>query len=478
MPYLRVKTGPNTGRVVEIADDVVTLGRDETQTIQILDQGVSRAHAEIFRIGDMCFLRDLDSTNGSFLNKNRVAEEVLQDGDELVIGSTLLRFQLELTEPEEPAVAADAPAPATATVNLAPVQESEPESATATTSQRLSRNISAAGQIAGIFSGEEDIEQVLGKALDFFIRVIDASQVFVLRLDNLTNKATVRGFAEAENFSGPRKVSRTILKQVAQTNRPLLSTDAAVDERFALSESVVLQKIHSVVCAPMVATPSEFLLLYAHLDSPSRSFTPEDLDLCAAVAVQLGTVLLSHRRYEQRTSQWRAAVDVCVRLMEAKDPRQIEHGRRVSRAARAMAMHMDFDRDDVETITIAGLIHDVGKLVSDGADPKAHIEAARAVLSPIKELMPVLDPVVQHHERADGSGFPAGLANDRMQPPSRILIVANAYDNLLTHGGPKGAPMEPIAAVQAISARGGTEFDDDAVKALVVCHRGGMLAGA
>lgn len=475
MPYLRVKNGPHAGRIVEIADDVVTLGRDDTQTIQILDQGVSRMHAEIFRIGDMCFLRDLDSTNGSFLNKVRVGEEVLQDGDELVIGSTILRFQLELTDEPVDAVPPP-PSPASATVNLAPVQETENESELTTTSQRLSRNISAAGQIAGIFSGEEDIEQVLGKALDFFIRVIDASQVFVLRLDNVTHKVTVRGFAEAENFSGPRKISRTILKQVALSNRPLLSTNAAVDERFALSESVVLQKIHSVVCSPMTVTASEFLLLYAHLDSPERSFTPEDLDLCAAVAVQLGTVLLSHRRYEQRTAQWRAALQVCVRLMESKDPRQVEHGRRVSKAARAMARHLDLDRDDIETLSIAGLIHDVGKLVSDGATPKAHIEAARLVLSPIKELMPVLDPVLQHHERADGSGFPDGLTNDQLQLPSRILIVANAYDNLVTHGGDRGAPMEPLAAVQALSSRGGTEFDDDAVKALVVCHRGGLLA--
>ena len=401
--------------------------------------------------------------------------------DAVWIGSTILRFLLELTDDDE-ARTADAdppsPPPATATVSLSTVQEADAEEGRVTTSQRLSRNISAAGQIAGIFSGEEDIEQVLGKALDFFIRVIDASQVFVLRLDIATGKVTVRGFAEAENFSGPRKVSRTILKQVAQSNRPLISTDAAVDERFALSESVVLQKIHSVVCSPMTATSSEFLLLYAHLDSSERSFVPEDLDLCAAVAVQLGTVLLSHRRYEQRSAQWRAALQVCVRMMESKDPRQVEHGRRVSAAARAMAVHLDLDRDDVETLAIAGLIHDVGKLVSDGSDPKAHIEAARFILTPIKELMPVLDPVLQHHERADGSGFPEGLTNDVMQLPSRILIVANAFDNLMTHGGPKGSPMEPQAAIQAISARGGTEFDDDAVRALVVCHRGGLLAGA
>jgi len=93
MPYIRVKTGPNKGKIFEVKDTVITIGRDETQTIQILDQGVSRSHAEIFRIGEMCFIRDLNSTNGSYVNNQKVSEEVLKADDELLIGTTILVFE-------------------------------------------------------------------------------------------------------------------------------------------------------------------------------------------------------------------------------------------------------------------------------------------------------------------------------------------------------------------------------------------------
>lgn len=473
MPYLRIIAGTNAGRVVEVGEEVVTLGRDESQTVQILDQGVSRAHAEVFRIGDMCFVRDLESTNGSFVNSKRVGEDVLQDRDELKIGSTTLRFELQPQADGGAGARSEGDA-----INLGKkARESQEPEAPMHSQERLSRAISAGAQIAGIFQGEEDIEVVLGKALDLLIRLMEASQCFLLRYDPRSGKATVRAFTEAEDFAGPRKVSRTILRQVVQTNRPLLSTNAAVDERFSLSESVVLQKIHSVICAPVTATPSEFLLLYAHLDSPERSFTADDLDLAAAVSVQVGMALLSHRRFQHRAVSLHHALDCLVRALESRDPRQVEHGRRVATAARAIATQLDLDQEDLETVSVAGLIHDFGKSVSDSRRKEAHIEAARAFLDPVAELKAVAEAVAHHHERADGSGYPQKLMNEQMPVTSRVVIVANAFDNLLTGEGADARPVDLRGAVKVLAQRGGTEFDDEVIKALLASHRNGTLVG-
>src|SRR2546425_6243644 len=92
MATIRVKTGPNKGKTYDIQESPLTVGREENQVIQILDQGVSRAHAEIFRMGEMCFVRDLNSTNGTFVNDVKVTEESLKAGDELLIGTTVLVF--------------------------------------------------------------------------------------------------------------------------------------------------------------------------------------------------------------------------------------------------------------------------------------------------------------------------------------------------------------------------------------------------
>jgi two-component system NtrC family sensor kinase len=96
LAYIRVKTGPNKGKTYEIGDAPLTIGREETQTIQIMDQGVSRAHAEVFRLGEMCFVRDLNSTNGTYVNDVKILEEALKAGDELLIGTTILTFEERL----------------------------------------------------------------------------------------------------------------------------------------------------------------------------------------------------------------------------------------------------------------------------------------------------------------------------------------------------------------------------------------------
>ena len=93
MPRVRIKTGPNSGLVHNVGDETLTMGRDTTCTIQILDKGASRNHAEIFRIGEMCFIRDLTSRNGTYVNDEKVGEELLREGDRIQIGSTVLVFE-------------------------------------------------------------------------------------------------------------------------------------------------------------------------------------------------------------------------------------------------------------------------------------------------------------------------------------------------------------------------------------------------
>ena len=71
-----------------------TIGRHPDNTLQILDRIVSKEHAQIIRQPDGRFLfRDLGSLNGSFLRGERVSERVLEDGDEITLGSTTLTFQ-------------------------------------------------------------------------------------------------------------------------------------------------------------------------------------------------------------------------------------------------------------------------------------------------------------------------------------------------------------------------------------------------
>src|SRR5262245_8604532 len=90
MAILRVKSGPYKGKVFEIRDESLAIGRDVSDGAQILDQGVSRRHAEVFRIGEMFFIRDLESRNGTFVNDKTVNEDLLRFGAQVRIGTSVL----------------------------------------------------------------------------------------------------------------------------------------------------------------------------------------------------------------------------------------------------------------------------------------------------------------------------------------------------------------------------------------------------
>src|SRR5688572_16260848 len=87
-PGLVVLSTPRL-RVVRLTAERTVVGRGDDATVQIDDPDASRAHAEVVREGDRFVLRDLGSTNGSFLEGRRVREAALCDGDLIRFGGTL-----------------------------------------------------------------------------------------------------------------------------------------------------------------------------------------------------------------------------------------------------------------------------------------------------------------------------------------------------------------------------------------------------
>ena len=93
MPNLRVKLGNQKGQIFEFQEKPIVVGRDPGEGIAFLDASASRRHAEFFQVGEMCFVRDLGSKNGTFVNDQKVDEELLKEGDKIRVGETVLVFE-------------------------------------------------------------------------------------------------------------------------------------------------------------------------------------------------------------------------------------------------------------------------------------------------------------------------------------------------------------------------------------------------
>ncbi len=100
MPRLIIRKGDDKGKAFELHEGLNTLGRAEGNTIILSDGSISSNHAEIFVEGEHLTIRDLGSTNGTRRNSDKIMDAVLQDNDELWLGTLSLR--VEIIPPKPP----------------------------------------------------------------------------------------------------------------------------------------------------------------------------------------------------------------------------------------------------------------------------------------------------------------------------------------------------------------------------------------
>jgi PAS domain S-box-containing protein/putative nucleotidyltransferase with HDIG domain len=163
-----------------------------------------------------------------------------------------------------------------------------------------------------------------------------------------------------------------------------------------------------------------------------------------------------------------------------RDPYAAGHGEGVAELAAAIAQEMGLPEDKVEGLRLTGTVHDIGKInlpaeilskpgkISDAERTlvENHPQTGADILKDIRFPWPVSQIVLQHHERMDGSGYPAGLSGKQILLEARILGVADIVDAMVSDRSYRPAPgLED--AVEEITQNKGTLYDADVVDAAV-----------
>jgi putative nucleotidyltransferase with HDIG domain/PAS domain S-box-containing protein len=173
-------------------------------------------------------------------------------------------------------------------------------------------------------------------------------------------------------------------------------------------------------------------------------------------------------------------VEAFASAVEMKDPQIAGHQRRVAQLAVAIAREMGFSLNQLEGIKIAGLLHDIGKIAvpaeilnKPGAINrleyefiKSHCQVGYDLLKDIDFPWPVPQAILQHHERLNGSGYPAGLTDADIIPEARILGVADVMEAMIWDR-PFGAAQGIDRALEEINQGVGNLYDPEVVNICV-----------
>jgi len=157
---------------------------------------------------------------------------------------------------------------------------------------------------------------------------------------------------------------------------------------------------------------------------------------------KLNKALKQHNQHLKKTLE--RTIAIMIKIAEMKDPYTVGHQVRVSQLATAIAKRMNLSEKKVESIRIASLIHDIGKVSvpseilnkpgrltnSEYALVKTHPEIFYKYIKDIDFPVKVADIILQHHERINGSGYPKGLKDDQILLEAKIVGVADVVESM------------------------------------------------
>ncbi len=471
MSKIRITNGPYRGREKTVADKPLTIGRDAEAGIQILDRSASRFHCEIFPVGGMYFVRDLDSKNGTYVNDERLEdEELLRLGDVIKIGTTELIFETghSLSDDDSSNRIAynDDPDVLSNTIEFR-VDElsdiSEPfETAAPTENVRGMRILYQVGRM--LIDGNDGNERE-ARVLDCLVQAMPAECALIFRRD-ATNGKLVPGAVRTSAPHIQPVISRSIIKKTFTENKALHSANAQDDERFDRTASIVTKGIRSVICVPLAVGGQTRGVLYLSRGAKQASFDQFDLELVSACAIQLGLAQhIAEERRQHRISLWQALTTM-IKALELRADRS-GSGERCARSCMALGEAMHLGPASRERLRHAGLLYHFGSLA---AERSKQVPLALDLLDAVDELEDIVPLVRLAHERLDGRG-PGQISGDDLDTEARILCVAAAFEEraLADPGADRNAIIEALVADAG--------FDGNVTQILQGCHLDGSLYG-
>ncbi|MBN1492851.1 MAG: FHA domain-containing protein [Candidatus Omnitrophica bacterium] len=479
MPKLIVNTGERAGEELRISAAEVSIGRDGSNNIVVPDQQVSRTHARISWTSDGYMIEDLGSTNGTFVNNDKVAHKVLKFGDEIRLGKISLTFMsdsaLERAEGAENisrvtigeagqildgltvqfSVKPDQVKPVTA-------EEVKADPAKLTSAyERLNILYKVNYSIGTV----EDMPTVLDKILALVLDITKADRGYILLLDKETKEPlpqVVHKTKSGSKSSAEIAISRTIIDQVVKRGEALLISDAQDKKNMQVSESIIFHQIRSAMCVPIKHKDEILGILNVDTKSATKAFTQEDLELLSVVSREVGLAIANAQLFDDLKRAYEELKNRQAALVEAEKIAAlgalaggIVH--EINNPLTSVISYSELIGKNLEAgklaeeniknyIKYAGVINKEGQRCHKIAKDLLHLarkKKAETAPNSVNDIAEAALEVARYHMSKNaievikhlGEDIPKVLVDPNQIQQVFLNMIINAKDSMLEHGG-------------------------------------------
>ncbi|MBI4871245.1 MAG: GAF domain-containing protein, partial [Candidatus Riflebacteria bacterium] len=290
MSYLVLLNEDRTTSVFEITKDRTTLGSRADNDVHVPIKGVSRKHAQVLLLNGRHILEDLDSTNFVFVNHQQVDKYHLVDNTVFSLGD--YAFVLFLDRRDEDKIQAFVD-------DRGSVDGQDRTTRIFTKAMpKTVQELEALIEVGAHISSMLDLDAVLKEIIDKVLNLMRAERGFIMLLEDdrlvpMVARNMEKDFTDSERLGFSASFTRKVIEQ----RETIISTNVAEDERYK-SESIISQKILSIMCAPLKVQEKIIGCLYVDIRETTRFFSEKDAAFFTALANQAAVAIHNARLTE------------------------------------------------------------------------------------------------------------------------------------------------------------------------------------
>jgi HD-GYP domain-containing protein (c-di-GMP phosphodiesterase class II) len=357
-----------------------------------------------------------------------------------------------------------------------------------TNNQRLLHTFAALADLGQEIANTADFEEMLRSSFHLLLGSVAIRRGAVAQYDrqgDTLRTIAVRGF---ETSNAEIQIEREHARELASLGASLTLADATSEAtRFMEDNPNLFTSAEIQLLLPLVVHERLIGVVLLGEKASGEKFTEADLEILSALARHIAVGINSHhllgevkrkaeenqRLYDGLRTIYKETVRAFAAAIDMKDRYTQGHSVRVGKYSEVIARELGWGEEEVEGITIAGYLHDIGKLIvdlsvinsperfsaKDSAEMNKHPAAGYEILAPISHPYADIPLMARyHHERIDGAGYPDGLKGDQIPPGAKIVTLADSFDAMTTDR-PYRKKLPLADVLMDFRANTGTQFD-------------------